>query len=127
MPKNTAPTVERRRAATNQGTIGARLKLLRERRNLDQVDVAVAVGVSRPTVSEWESDKKAPSRENARRLAVYFKTDIRWLLEGGAEPIVAQNPEEEAMLKALRDAPDNIRNAVAALLYPYGDPSHRRS
>jgi transcriptional regulator with XRE-family HTH domain len=111
--------------ATAAHSLGSRLKLLRERRNLDQADVAAALGVSRPTLSEWESGKKSPGRENLRGLAVYYRVSTDWLLEGGAEPIVAETAAEEAVLKALREAPDAIRDAVAAILRPYSTQPQR--
>ncbi|MFT8326724.1 helix-turn-helix transcriptional regulator [Gluconobacter oxydans] len=43
-------------------TVGKRLKLYRKRANLTQKAVANAVGVSIPTVSEWEHDKKIPDK-----------------------------------------------------------------
>ena len=51
------------------------VKQLRERAGLQQKEVAVAVGVSRPTVSEWEHQKKDPSGERLQKLAELFKVD----------------------------------------------------
>jgi transcriptional regulator with XRE-family HTH domain len=83
------------------------------------VEVAAALGVSRPTVSEWESGIKVPSRENARGLAMFYRVSLDWLVSGVADPISAENPEEEKVIQALRQAPENIREAVLALLKPY--------
>lgn len=51
------------------------VKELRERAGMQQKEVALAVGVSRPTVSEWEHQKKDPSGERLLRLAELFKVD----------------------------------------------------
>lgn len=51
------------------------VKELRERAGMQQKEVALAVGVSRPTVSEWEHQKKDPSGERLKKLAALFNVD----------------------------------------------------
>ena len=51
------------------------VKELRQRAGMQQKEVALAVGVSRPTVSEWEHQKKDPSGERLKKLAELFKVD----------------------------------------------------
>ena len=51
------------------------VKELRERAGMQQKEVAIAAGVSRPTVSEWEHQKKDPSGERLLRLARLFNVD----------------------------------------------------
>ena len=50
-----------------------RVKELRLRAGMQQKEIAVAVGVSRPTVSEWEHQKKDPTGERLLKLALLFK------------------------------------------------------
>lgn len=45
---------------------------LRKMAGMQQKEVAIAVGVSRPTVSEWEPGKKDPSGERLMNLAKLF-------------------------------------------------------
>ena len=49
-----------------------RIKELRIRAGLQQKEIAIAAGVSRPTVSEWEHQKKDPSGERLKKLAALF-------------------------------------------------------
>lgn len=51
------------------------VKELRERAGLQQKEVAIAAGVSRPTVSEWEHQKKDPSGDRLQKLAALFSVD----------------------------------------------------
>ena len=51
------------------------VKELRERAGMQQKEVAIAAGVSRPTVSEWEHQKKDPSGERLLKLAKLFNVD----------------------------------------------------
>ena len=48
---------------------------LRKKKGIQQKELAIAIGVSRPTVSEWESNKKDPTGERLRKLAEYFDVD----------------------------------------------------
>ena len=45
-------------------------------KGLSQKEVALAVGVSRPTVSDWANNKKDPRGENLSKLAKLF--DVSW-------------------------------------------------
>jgi transcriptional regulator with XRE-family HTH domain len=49
-----------------------RIKELRMRAGLQQKEIAIAAGVSRPTVSEWEHQKKDPTGERLKKLAALF-------------------------------------------------------
>ena len=59
---------------------------------LSQKQVAIEVGVSRPTVSDWANNKKDPRGENLQKLAKLFNVDWRRILITAAPP-VQQNPE----------------------------------
>ena len=62
-----------------------RVKELRERAGMQQKEVAIAVGITRPTVSEWENQKKNPSGERLERLVEIFGVPKSVIL--GYEPI----------------------------------------
>jgi transcriptional regulator with XRE-family HTH domain len=53
---------------------GKNLKGRRELALLSQQELAARVGVTRETISYWETDKRVPSLTNARRLrdVLYF-------------------------------------------------------
>lgn len=51
------------------------VKELRVRAGMQQKQLALAVGVARPTVSEWEHQKKDPSGERLAKLAEVFNVD----------------------------------------------------
>ena len=81
------------------------VKELRERAGMQQKEVAIAVGVSRPTVSEWEHQKKDPSGERLQRLAELFDVDPSVVL--GYKIPALENDEETNDLLSLRN---HIRN-----------------
>ena len=51
------------------------VKELRKKAGIQQKELAIICGVSRPTVSEWESNKKDPSGERLKKLSEYFGVD----------------------------------------------------
>ena len=80
------------------------VKELRKKKGIQQKELAIEIGVSRPTVSEWESGKKDPSGERLRKLARYF--DVDELVELGKTVIDLQDPDAENVLLArLRTEP----------------------
>lgn len=51
------------------------IRELRKKKGIQQKELAISIGVSQPTVSDWESNKSDPSGENLRKLAEYFEVD----------------------------------------------------
>lgn len=60
---------------------GEMIHSLRKSRNLSQVDVAKALGVSKQTVSNWENDNILPSIEMLIKVARFFSVSTDHLLE----------------------------------------------
>lgn len=56
------------------------VKELRIRSGMQQKELALLTGVSRPTISEWESGKKNPSGERLRKLSRIFGVDAGTIL-----------------------------------------------
>lgn len=67
------------------------VKELRKKKGVQQKELAIEIGVSRPTVSEWESNKKDPSGERLKRLAQYFEVDELVIL--GKNVVDLNNPQ----------------------------------
>lgn len=48
---------------------------LRKKKGISQTELAIEIGVSNPTVSDWEHNRKDPSGERLKKLAQYFEVD----------------------------------------------------
>ena len=59
------------------------VKELRKKKGIQQKELALAIGVSCPTVSAWESNKKDPSGERLKKLAEFFGVDELFILGYG--------------------------------------------
>ena len=51
-----------------QGSIGKRIKIMRTIFRMTQKDVAREIGVSTPTIANWEGDTKIPTITNLVKL-----------------------------------------------------------
>lgn len=63
-------------------SIGERIFELRKQKNISQVQLAKALGISRQAVSKWENDLAAPDMMNLIRLADLLVTDTEYLATG---------------------------------------------
>jgi len=61
-------------------TFGQRLRLLRDKKNLIQKQLADFLGVSESTVGKYENDQRTPPPDTITKLASYFEVSADYLL-----------------------------------------------
>ncbi|MBR2320985.1 MAG: helix-turn-helix transcriptional regulator [Clostridia bacterium] len=76
-------------------TIGNRIVSLRKERQFSQEEIADKIGVSRQSVSKWETDACAPDAYNLIALANVLNTSVEYIVTGerGAESKPQTNKE----------------------------------
>lgn len=74
------------------------IKRLRMRKGLSQKELAIKVGVSQPTASDWETGKKNPTGDNLERLARMFSVSREVIL--GIIPVPIERSTISAPPKA---------------------------
>jgi len=57
------------------------LKKLRSNRNITQSELADEIGVSKSTISMYETNHREPDFETLEKIADYFNVDVGYLLE----------------------------------------------
>ena len=57
--------------------LGNHLFQARKKRGLSQEDVAEKLGVSRQTISKWETDETLPDIRQSKRLALLYRISFR--------------------------------------------------
>ena len=67
-------------------TIGNRIVKLRKDLQLSQEDLAAKIGVTRQSVSKWETDACAPDAYNLMALAEVLQTTVEYIVTGNAMP-----------------------------------------
>lgn len=76
-------------------SFGMNVQALRRRRNMTQEELADALGVSRQSVSKWESDGSFPEMEKLVQLCELFGCDLDTLVRGSVEASAAQAQQSE--------------------------------
>ena len=81
-------------------TIGERLRLLLDERDMTQGDLAKELSVVHATVSHYCSDKRIPDANTLERLADFFNVSVDWLLgrtdiKNPPETIAAHHDRDE--------------------------------
>lgn len=79
--------------------LGHHLFLARKKKGLSQENVAEKLGVSRQTISKWETDETLPDIRQSKRLAVLYGVSLDELIEfdttiSGIQEIIDQTSEE---------------------------------
>ena len=62
-------------------TVGEKIKMLRQRCDLSQAQLAEALCVSRAAIAKWENDNGLPEISNLKALAEYMQVDLDALLD----------------------------------------------
>ena len=83
----------------NQQKIGTFLKELRNEKNLTQEQLAEVFGVSRRTVSRWETGSNMPDLTVLVEMADYYDVDLWELLDGERKSKRMNKELEETVLK----------------------------
>ena len=89
--------------------LSQRIRLLRQARNMSQVELAKRLGVTKQSVSNWENDNIQPSIEMLMRLAAVFSVSTDYMLgiESGEYLDVSDLPKE--VVAHIRQLVDDLR------------------
>lgn len=95
-------------------TINDRIRVARERKGLNQSELAMALAVTPQTVQQWEAGKTSPRNKKIDALAKILDVTSDWLLTG-REVLQPSNDEElsrqeRMMLELFRDLTDDQRS-----------------
>jgi len=69
----------------DRGTIGARIRLVRKRAGLTQVQMGQALGVTRRLLGDWERGTSWPSVLDIANIAERYGVRCDWLVLGEGE------------------------------------------
>lgn len=72
-------------------TYGTKLRNLRDERKLSQLQVSDFVGVSQPTLNNWEQDLSSPKVKHLPKLAEILEVDIADIAQEGVVVKIVNN------------------------------------
>ncbi|USK71729.1 helix-turn-helix domain-containing protein [Peribacillus asahii] len=64
------------------GSLGNRLKSLREKRNISQKELSKKLEISNVQLSRYESDERRPDYETLKKLSDFFNVSTDYLIAG---------------------------------------------
>ena len=98
-----------------------RIRICRERLGLSQKQVAIDIGVRPPTVSQWESGVKKPSRENLAKLADLYGVSIEYLMEKsddeGQKDGIELSADEQLLITGYRSLNGQGKEYIRQTMY----------
>ena len=95
-------------------TLGNRLAHLREKTGISQERLGELLGVTRQTVSSWETDKLLPKPENLQALCRYFRVEYDYFFPKGEDT-------QSKQVQDLAAAVESLQGQVSALQEAQGE------
>lgn len=83
--------------------IGKYLRDLRRRRGMSQQELALALGVSKQTISNWEVGRKVPRMKTVEKIANIFGMSRNSILAGLPVEMLEQEGQEDRRVVDLTD------------------------
>ena len=114
---DTASSNAARSGITKIGSIGSRIRLARKKLGLNQADLAKRLGVSQPTVANWESAVHDPRQLMLARIAEALEVKVGWLSGGERAPAdTGKHPADAYLRRGLFHVPVISMEDAASLL-----------
>jgi transcriptional regulator with XRE-family HTH domain len=97
---------------------GAFLKELRKEKNITQEELAERIGVSRRTVSRWETGSNMPDMDVLIDISDFYEVDLREILDGERKDKQMDKEMKETVLKVSEyENEGKKRNAIVVIIY----------
>ena len=89
--------------------LNQRIRLLRLARNMNQVELANRLGVTKQSVSNWENDNIQPSVEMLVKLAKVFSVSTDFMLGLETKQVIDVTGLPEPIVSHIRQLVDDFR------------------
>ena len=88
------------------------IRELRKKKGVQQKELSIAIGVSQPTVSDWEKNKNDPSGENLKKLADFFGVDELIIMGRGVIDLTQDTSAQDTLTKHVEGIPKTIEAKI---------------
>lgn len=95
-------------------SFGSKLKELREKKGLSQIEFAKLTNLTRSAISMYELEKREPNLNTLVTFAKFFDVDINTLLE--FNNIIELSADEKELIKKYRQLPTDRKETVKLIL-----------
>ena len=100
-------------------TVGDRIRWLRKKRELSQVDLATSIGIKGPSVSNLETGKsKNPAASTLLKLAAVLEANPDWIVSGRGDPFEGPTfteGDEAELISIFKSLPNEQKAMVMAV------------
>ncbi len=93
-------------------TLGERIKQLRKENGMTQVDMAQKLGVTKGTVSTWETDSRVPGFETLNQMCDMFQRSLDYLMGRSDDAMPPVRTDEEQNELAMSQVAEDLREYV---------------
>lgn len=100
-------------------SFGTKLKELREKKGLSQIEFAKLTNLTRSAISMYELEKREPNLNTLITFAKFFNVDINTLLEFNniiSNNIIDLSADEKELIKKYRQLPSDRKETVKLIL-----------
>lgn len=105
------------------GSIGARIRIARKQIGLSQVDLANRLGVSQPTVANWETGVHDPRQLMLAKIAAALDITVAWLASGQrSDSEQDKHPAAAYLRRGIYHVPVISPRDATAMIDPTVDP-----
>ena len=87
-------------------SLGYRIKYLRERNNISQIEFAKKIGVSNTVLSRYESGDRKPDYDTLQLIADFFDVSTDYLLGRTDTPALTSQEKDELEFQAFINDPE---------------------
>ena len=87
-------------------TMGERIKELRKENGMTQTALAEALGITKGTVSTWETDTRTPGFETLSKMSDIFQKRIEYIMgksDDASAPVMDEAAMEDLALSQVED------------------------
>ena len=100
--------------------LGQHISRLRTEQNLTQDQLAEQLGVSRQSVSKWETDASVPDLDKLVKLSQLFSVSLDELVTGEVPPLPEREPAPQPQADAVPSGVSGTQKIAALVLLGFG-------
>lgn len=92
---------------------GDRIAQLREKKAMTQEDLASKLGISRASLSHYETSRREPDYETINKIATFFNVSVDYLLGRTEHPNMVLEVDVRQFVESLELSDEHILNTFA--------------
>lgn len=97
-------------------TIGERIKIMRQSRNMSQVELAERINLKRSTIGMYERGEREPDLDTIEALADVFNVPMSALIDRKNQPDTMTELEQQELIQLFASLPEDAKHRFLDLM-----------